>query len=332
MERLQRKCIVASAVMHVLLLSILFLAPAFLPSRPPEDDLPILEFVPMNATDELMSGGGTPNAQPPAVQPRPPAQQPPASPQPTPPPPKVETPPPAEPPAPKQTPPDLSQDHSPAQEEKLDPEAIEPAPPKPRKPKPKAPKPDPAASEDAAPEKPRKKQVNVNLDLKKRYPADTTAERERKQQAEAREAARVAAERAAERAASERMSMVQGSLRALSSKLSGGTSVDIPGPGGEAYANFNQIVRSIYDHAWIAPDDVADDSLAVTAKVTIQRDGSVIASQTFIQRASGNPSLDKSVQRAIDRVRNVAPFPEASKDSQRTFYIHFNLKTKRQNG
>jgi hypothetical protein len=39
--------------------------------------------------------------------------------------------------------------------------------------------------------------------------------------------------------------------------------------------------------------------------------------------------VDKSVQRTLDRVTFIAPFPEGAKDKQRTYTINFNLKAKR---
>lgn len=76
MNRLQKKCLLASAGFHLVLLSLLFIGPAFLTSssRP---DLPVLDFVPVKTVDALVSGGGNPNARPPAAAPLPPPPQPP---------------------------------------------------------------------------------------------------------------------------------------------------------------------------------------------------------------------------------------------------------------
>jgi hypothetical protein len=43
--------------------------------------------------------------------------------------------------------------------------------------------------------------------------------------------------------------------------------------------------------------------------------------------------MDASVKRALDRVESIGKeFPASSKDSERTFIINFNLKTKRMLG
>src|SRR5262249_21448705 len=91
MNRLQKKCFIASAGAHLLLALILFIGPGFLPTPSKSDDLAILNFVPLKTVDELVApGGGNPNAKqqaaPPVQQPNPqPAATPPApTPQPAP--------------------------------------------------------------------------------------------------------------------------------------------------------------------------------------------------------------------------------------------------------
>jgi protein TonB len=76
MNRLQKKCVVASTGFHLLLLLILFVGPAFLSSNQKADDRPLIDFVPLKTIDEALSGGGNPNARPPAPLPQPPAPPP----------------------------------------------------------------------------------------------------------------------------------------------------------------------------------------------------------------------------------------------------------------
>jgi TonB family protein len=63
MNRLQKKCLVASTGFHLLLALILVVGPAFVSNKPVADDMPLLEFIPLETTDEMISGGGNPNAQ-----------------------------------------------------------------------------------------------------------------------------------------------------------------------------------------------------------------------------------------------------------------------------
>ena len=71
MNRLQQKCVIASAGIHSLLLLILLVGPAFLTSKSKSDNSPILDVIPANLIDAAFSGGGNPNAKPPP--PAPPA-------------------------------------------------------------------------------------------------------------------------------------------------------------------------------------------------------------------------------------------------------------------
>jgi len=115
--------------------------------------------------------------------------------------------------------------------------------------------------------------------------------------------------------------------QSLRSGFTKGTKVDVWGPGGEAYAGYDALVKAIYDDAWDVSDSLTDDDSTAKVKIVIARSGHVISAQ--IERRSGNSLLDKSVQRALDKVKFVAPFPEGSHDEQRTFTINFNLKAKR---
>ena len=124
-------------------------------------------------------------------------------------------------------------------------------------------------------------------------------------------------------------SRLNSAFESLSKNLSSGTTIEPLGPGGEAYADYGQVVKSYYDQAWIDPEDVSEDAATVKVKVVIRRDGTVTSDP--IQKRSGIPALDKSVQNALDRVRlrGLPPFPEGAKESQRVYIINFNLKAKR---
>ena len=62
-------------------------------------------------------------------------------------------------------------------------------------------------------------------------------------------------------------------------------------------------------------------------KVTIASDGTVI--NAHIITPSGDAHVDATVQRALDRVQFIAPFPEGATEKERTYTINFNLKAKR---
>ena len=95
MNRLQKKCFIASAGVHSFLALLLVFGPGFISTRSKSDDLPILDFVPVKTVDALISGGGNPKAQLPPAAPAPQAQPAPTPPAPQPLPEKVREPQPA---------------------------------------------------------------------------------------------------------------------------------------------------------------------------------------------------------------------------------------------
>ena len=103
--------------------------------------------------------------------------------------------------------------------------------------------------------------------------------------------------------------------------------MDVGGPGGEAYANYGAFVQSAFDDAWRIIQDLSDDNSVAIIRVRIARSGRVIEAR-FLER-SPNAAMNKSVQRAMDAVRQLPPFPEFIKDAERSFTIEFNLKAKR---
>jgi TonB family protein len=96
----------------------------------------------------------------------------------------------------------------------------------------------------------------------------------------------------------------------------------VPGPGGEAYANYADFVEMFYRGKWSPPSDLADNKAVVSASVVILRSGKV-ASFTIVKR-SRNAALDDSVDR-LRKLDFVAPFPEGARDEKRTFNINFIL-------
>ena len=64
MNRLQKKCVIATAGIHLLLMVILFVGPAFFYSKPKADDLQVLDVIPANLIDAAFNSGVA-NATPP---------------------------------------------------------------------------------------------------------------------------------------------------------------------------------------------------------------------------------------------------------------------------
>jgi TonB family protein len=136
--------------------------------------------------------------------------------------------------------------------------------------------------------------------------------------------------RAAAKAAKLRAKAIANAARAIKENASSATTVEMPGTGSVSYANYASVVKNVYEQAWTPPDDTSSDDANTRISVTIGNDGTVISSH--ILDPSGDARVDASVQRTLDRVTFVAPFPDGAKEKEKTFIINFNLKSKRMLG
>jgi len=313
MNRSQKKCLIVSLVTHGFLLLLLIVGPAFLPSRPAANDLPMLDVIPSTLVDALISSGGTPAPVTPSATVAKPAPQvaapvvQPAPVQPDPPKPEVKT---AKPP-------------------KSDPD--EPETPEPiKKDVKKIPDPDAIPLD---PPKTTRKQIVVNIKKAvtrkvggNSHGDDEKALEESKARAEAKAYAAAQARRHA---------ALTGAISDIRGGLTGSVKIEGIGDGagggmggGPAAANYAQAIRSLYDKAWYdPPEEVTDNSLNVEVKINIARTGRIVSAR--VTGPSGNSTLDRSVRRALDRVSSVPPFPAGATDLDRTYTIIFNLKSKR---
>jgi len=284
MNRFQKKCFIGSTGAHLLLVVVLFVGPAFLTSKSKVDDMPPLDFVPWKTVDAMVSGGGNPQARPPAAVPTPPVPAPPVV---TPPSPPVRAERVKEPEPPKDPPKDVAKT--------------------------------PAADSFETSKTPKRKLPNVSTKVvnAKTDTRKTSRQNESQQQDQADTQRRALA------------NAISSAAHSVRDEVSAATTVDTnygPGGGGEAYANYAQVVKTIYEREWVLPDTAAEDAIT-KVKVTIASDGRVVSAE--IVKGSGERGVDKSVQFTLDRVRFIRPFPEGSKDKERTYTINFSLKAKR---
>jgi TonB family protein len=134
----------------------------------------------------------------------------------------------------------------------------------------------------------------------------------------------------AAKAAKLRAKSIAAAARAIKENATSATDIEMPGTSSVSYANYASAVKSIYERAWTPPDDTTSDDAITKVSVTIGSDGNVISSR--ILDKSGDSKVDTSVQRTLDRVNFIAPFPDGSKEKEKTFIINFNLKAKRMLG
>ena len=193
-----------------------------------------------------------------------------------------------------------------------------PAPPKPKpepektqpkpkpKPKPVPPKPKPKTITPKPKPKPKPKiKVNLNSDVRKPDARNAEAQKEAAKRARQAEAKRRAA------------------LNKLDTKLSGRTAVNVP-LGRYASANYESLIRRKYMDATIHPGAISGDPV-VKVRLVIARSGRVLSAS--ITGQSGVTSWDRAVQKTLDRVKFIKPFPESMKGAQQTFNLNFNSRS-----
>jgi hypothetical protein len=291
MDRTQKKCLIGSSMMHGLLLGVLCFGAAF---SKPQEKVQFLEFIPpptVRVTDGP-TRGGSPVAAPPVPQPM--AQPQPAPQQPAPAPKPVEQP----------------------------REVVQPKPVKTFVEETKV----PIRNADIAiaPTKTRKPKVELTLTTR-----GDTRNASKKPSKDKKPTTRDDSDSAADDRARQKLAKeFRGAATSLRESGTGSVSIESVGftGSGEAAVNFRELVFSTYDHAWREPDDVSDDFASVKTEITVTRDGS--ASGRILKR-SGITSMDRSVQNALDRVRFIRAFPAEARESERTYIIVFNLKSKR---
>ena len=287
MTRLQKKCLIAAAGTHLLVV-VVVLCSGFITSQPKPDDTQVLDVIPANLIDAAFNQGVKKAPTPPPipvlkpVDPTPPIVDPP---KPTPPPEPVKNVEPVKPP----------EDVKPVKDPEI------PIPP---------------------PKPPKKREVKVDL-----KPVIRDNQQAQKEAAEAAEKAA----REEKKLRDQKLKAFQKAARSIKENSSKATVVDAsPGTSSVSYATYASVVKSRYDGAWTPPDDMASDDVTTKVSVTISRDGTVVSSR--IIGRSGEARVDASVQRALDRVDFIAPFPEGAKEKERTFIINFNPQARRLNG
>lgn len=313
MDRTQKRCLVGSVLLHGTLLALLVTAAAFAP-KPEIHDVPFLEILPsdLKLTDGDKVGGGNPDAKPPAPRVTPPQANPP------------------QPQAPSKPP--VSQSKPPTADK---PEKVEKPPPTkpPRAPKTSsdAPKADPKDKAQDVDSTRKAKPVVQIADKKQKRPSDTdaAAEKERaaneKREREEREDSERRSQ-AIETANNQRREIAErlrSGATTISKNAGASTSIEMPGPGGQAYAPYISYLGTFYRERWKSPRSSSRAQAYVGASVEIAKDGTVLDYK--ITAPSGIREVDDSVREVLKRYSKLRALPETTTDPKRLFTIQFRL-------
>ncbi len=301
MSRTHKKCLIASSTLHLLLLAILIIGPAFLIRKEEPIDQTVLTLVSGEISDNA------PQSQAAAPAPPPPQEEV-RRPVPTPVPEPVQ-----QPVVPKPEP--VKQ--PPVEEKKPEPVVPKPIVKKPDPVVPKEPTPTPPKQEKVKPPSAVKVPVKLDLTVKTDTAAQKRAEAEQQRKAQVEEDKRFANE------------LVRVGPN-LDNKFTSGMKFTPSGIGtaGVSYNSYDAHIRSVYMNNWHPPTDMAATSSTVTVEVVILRDGTVKRSK--IVKRSGVSKLDADITNLINnRVKTVGrPFPDGATESERTYMIDFNLDLK----
>lgn len=296
--RLQRRCLVTSLVVHGLLLALILVAPGFQKSRPDLlGALRPLELLPGELIDAALGMAPPPEPEP-EPEPVEPVRQEPV----------MEPPPPV--PPPKATPrPEVPV---------VIPEVTRPNVATPPRAKPAEKKPAPPVEKKAPPVE--KKAPKLDFSKAKAVP-DTA----RKSAAKVTPSEDSSRQRMA--ALAKQMAQRTGDLeRSASGAVNVQLSAAGGGGGGGGSANALH-VRNAYDAAWVLPVGVTDAGATAEVEVVLRGDGTVVSAR--VVRKSGVAALDRSVEAALKKVKQVRPFESFAKDEQVTYLIDFNQRSRR---
>jgi len=270
MNRLQKKCMIVSAGIHLLLAVMLIFGPGFLAGHSKDNSPPVLTFIALKTTDDAASGGGDNTVKaPPALGPN---TEPPVTPTPV-------VAPPVEP-----TPQKIEKPPTPVVKEvprandtpKIDMTAVKPAP--------------------------RKREINVDTTVV----TSSSAEAKAKREAQAKAAAAAAAaekKRIANAFRSATTGIKTGVAGSTEIRLQG------PGGGGVPYGNFFSALEKIYYDAWTPPPGadstvsvtitIARDGTIISAHITDGSDNAALDSsvQKTLDRVKAVPPLPETETR-----------------------------------
>lgn len=291
--------------MHGLLLVVLVAASAFQGEPPKQPSFAPINWIPIKTSDTPGLMAGNPNVTPPVIKaptPTPPAPA--VQPQPQPEKPKTE-------PVVEKT--EVKPTKAPKHDVEPDFTAIE------------SPK---SSSKPTRSTKKLRSADDIKVDLHSKTTIKSTHTSRSSDDSEASARATAAAQR---RTAHEISQAFSGLATAINKGTAKAEVFDLPGQGGgAAFADYRTVLFNAYYNAWNCPQDLDNDLASVEVKIVVARNGTVISAE--ITKKSSDGSLNRSVQRALDNVRQLPAFPDGANEDQRSFKLRFNLKAKQSLG
>ena len=320
MDRTLQRCLVGSTAAHAAVLLLVLLLGGLAARKVMEPDVPVLQIIPtdLRLTMGDQIGGGTPNPLPQAnkeVPGKPPVAQPQATPTATPPPlaptptPKLrEDPPPLEPATKPTTTPVVTKSSPPKIEVAKEPRLMAKA-----------------QDVDASrlPDKPIKMASTPTVQTSSARRRRT--DEDKKATEEAAEAAAAASRARAERISTARTlaEKLSGAATGVSKNIGATTQIEMPGPGGAAYAPYYSYLQAFLKQQWRKPTTSSEQEAATSVELTIGRDGTLLSAE--IAHRSGVKSLDASVEELFRRVRKLNPLPSEFGDARMVVPVKFVL-------
>ena len=112
---------------------------------------------------------------------------------------------------------------------------------------------------------------------------------------------------------------ISGAAATVGKNLAGSAKVEMPGPGGQAYAPYGSYLGAFYKERWRKPSSITARSAYVGVEIDVARDGRVVDMR--MEEKSGHRALDESVRDVIQRNKQLRPLPDGTTDAKRTFRI-----------
>jgi TonB family protein len=330
MDRTQQRCLIGSTAGHVLVLILVLAGSGLAAKKVIQPDVPFLEIIPtdLKLTMGDQIGGGTPTPRPLAERegtPPPPVEKEPAPVTPPPAVPKTEIKPvePVKPVAPPKT----------AEPEKkvVEPAKVERKVEVAREVKSVATAQDldPSRKADKPVEKPRPSvsKIQVSKQTRTRTAEDRAKLEKAAAEAKAAREAEQAAAEARERryaAAQSLASRLTGAAQGVAKNVGGSTQIEMPGPGGAAYAPYLSWLQTFLYQQWRRPSSTTGSRDWVGLEVVIAKDGTVLSAE--IKRSSGVPAIDASAEEVFRRNRKLRPLPDEYKEPRLVVPVKFVLE------